>query len=121
MNAARLVVGTKVETTHHTTGHHKWLPAEVVKLTAHFVDIKTEGRGVERYRIDTQEARSAYCGFRSQFRLASLKVGDRVEAGKPGTEDYDTGKIVAITGDSADVAWDTRVITWCDLASLRLI
>lgn len=31
--------------------------------------------------------------------------GDLVEAGEPGTEDYDTGRVVAVAGDQVTVAW----------------
>lgn len=31
--------------------------------------------------------------------------GDLVEAGEPGTEDYDTGRVVAVSGDQVTVAW----------------
>ena len=46
-------------------------------------------------------------------------VGDRVEGGKPGTEDYDTGRVLAITADMATVGWDSGVRTDAPLSSLR--
>ncbi len=31
--------------------------------------------------------------------------GDRVEPGEPGTEDYDTGRVVEVAGGQVTVAW----------------
>jgi hypothetical protein len=45
--------------------------------------------------------------------------GTRVEGGEPGTDDYDTGRIVLIDSDRALVAWDTGVRTWANLEDLR--
>lgn len=41
-----------------------------------------------------------------------------VEAGKG--DDHDTGRIVAIDGDTAMVAWDSGVRTPCALVDLRV-
>jgi hypothetical protein len=71
MNAVDIAIGTKVETTHHLSGHHQWFPAEVVKVTAHCVDIKTARGSVVRYRKDTCREQSSYCGFRSTFRIVT--------------------------------------------------
>lgn len=45
--------------------------------------------------------------------------GDRIEAGEPGTEDYDTGVILTINGDRALVGWDTGTKTWARIGDLR--
>lgn len=45
-------------------------------------------------------------------------VGDRVEAGRPGTEDHDTGRVVAVEGDMVTVAWDSEQITTQPSAAL---
>lgn len=51
--------------------------------------------------------------------MATIKIGVRVEGGQPGTEDYDTGKVLEIEGDRALVGWDSCVSTWADVSSLR--
>ena len=38
---------------------------------------------------------------------SQFSVEDRVESGQIGTDDYDTGKVVAIDGDEVTIAWDT--------------
>lgn len=43
----------------------------------------------------------------------------RIEAGKPGTEDYDTGNVLEIDGDRARIGWDSGVQTWAQVADLR--
>jgi hypothetical protein len=64
-----------------------------------------------------------------------LRVGERVEGGKRGTEDHDTGEVIAVSkpgaratddigGDLSDqqralVAWDTLVEVWHDADELR--
>lgn len=41
-----------------------------------------------------------------------FEIGDRVEGGEPGTEDYDTGRVLGITDDGEiDVGWDSGVRT----------
>jgi len=50
-----------------------------------------------------------------------LSAGDRVEAGEPGTEDYDTGTVVSVDGDTAVVGWYSCVQTAADVDSLRRI
>jgi hypothetical protein len=47
-------------------------------------------------------------------------VGERVESGKPGTEDEDAGTVVSVADGVAVVAWDSEVRTPCDIASLRM-
>lgn len=47
-----------------------------------------------------------------------LAIGQRVEAGEPGTDDHDTGTILAIAGDTAEVGWDSEVQTSIPLAML---
>lgn len=49
----------------------------------------------------------------------TLEIGDRVESG--GGDDHDTGRIIAIDGDRAEVAWRTGVRTWQPLAMLSRI
>jgi hypothetical protein len=42
----------------------------------------------------------------------AIVVGDRVQGGKPGTEDHDTGRVVSIEDDgSLTVAWDSGIVT----------
>lgn len=49
-----------------------------------------------------------------------LKINDRVEGGQHGTEDYDTGRVVAIDGgDQVTVAWDSLVETTQHKALLK--
>lgn len=43
--------------------------------------------------------------------LRVLVVGDRVEAGLRGSEDYDKGRIDAIENGVATVSWDSLVVT----------
>lgn len=47
-----------------------------------------------------------------------IRVGSRVEAGEG--EDHDTGVVQSVDGDVAMVAWDSGVVTPCDVASLQL-
>lgn len=43
----------------------------------------------------------------------TITVGTRVEAGKPGTEDYDTGVVLEVGDDGhVKVGWDSGVKTW---------
>ena len=44
------------------------------------------------------------------FLIVLVSIGSRVEGGLPGTEDHDTGTIVAIDGDQVTVAWDSETI-----------
>jgi len=48
-----------------------------------------------------------------------LGVDVRVEAGKPGTEDYDTGRVVEVDGDFVVVAWDSQIRTRAHASVLR--
>lgn len=43
--------------------------------------------------------------------VADINVGDRVEAGRKGTEDYDMGRVVGIDGDQVEVAWSNGTRT----------
>jgi len=52
-------------------------------------------------------------------RLAQITIGQRVEAGREGTEDYDSGKVIDIDGDTLTVAWDSGVRTQIDVAEVR--
>lgn len=53
--------------------------------------------------------------------VAVLAEGDEVEAGKPGTEDYDTGTVLEIDGDRAFIGWQSGVQTWAQIADLRAL
>lgn len=55
------------------------------------------------------DAYSHWCAGTQAERLIS--VGDRVDGGKPGTENDDTGVVRAINGDMAMVAWDGSMHT----------
>lgn len=49
----------------------------------------------------------------------AMIYGTRVQAGLPGTDDHDTGRVVAIDSNGmALVAWDSGVRTPCPLADL---
>ena len=50
-----------------------------------------------------------------------INVGDRVGAGSEGSDDYDEGKVVAISDDTATVSWDSGVRTSIDLDGLRKV
>ncbi len=50
----------------------------------------------------------------------AMETQTKVEAGKPGTDEYDVGIILAINGDYATVAWDQGVRTPCLIADLRV-
>lgn len=54
-------------------------------------------------------------------REAKRAMADRtkVQAGKPGTQDHDTGRIVALKGNMAEVAWDSGVRTPCSIGDLE--
>jgi hypothetical protein len=41
----------------------------------------------------------------------SFAAGDMVVGGTPGSEDYDTGRVVEVDGDQVTVAWDSGVRT----------
>lgn len=49
-------------------------------------------------------------------------VGERVEGGKPGTEDEDSGVVHSVSDDGlvAMIGWDSEVVTPADVASLRM-
>lgn len=50
-------------------------------------------------------------------RSVSSIIGTQVQGGKPGTEDYDVGDIVAIEG-RVQVCWSNGTVTWEDLKGL---
>lgn len=54
-------------------------------------------------------------------RGSRIAIDDRVEAGKRGTEEYDTGKVLAISGPQAEVGWDSGTRTWTPISDLRLL
>jgi len=47
------------------------------------------------------------------------EVGDKVEAGQEGTDDYDRGEIQEVVDDRAFVAWESQVKTWTPMEDLR--
>lgn len=53
----------------------------------------------------------------------TLKIGNRVEGGKSGTEDYDRGRVMSVDARAkiANVAWDSNVITVATFDSLDVI
>lgn len=57
----------------------------------------------------------------SEAAPAPFEVGDKVDGGKPGTDDFDTGSIleVDINGTKAYVGWDCGVSTWTPFSTLR--
>lgn len=70
---------------------------------------------------DYQIAEEVYQGEPAKF-----SVGDRVQAGWPGTEDYDTGRVIQIDDEHPRlseirylVGWDTCVATWLSESDLR--
>lgn len=48
----------------------------------------------------------------------NLKIGEKVQAGKEGSEDFDIGQILQISEKKALVAWQTGVRTWTPLSDL---
>jgi len=54
------------------------------------------------------------------MKLKDAYIGQKVEGGRPYTEDYDEGRIVALyQGGEARVAWQSGVTTPADVRSLR--
>lgn len=50
----------------------------------------------------------------------NARVGQKVEAGRPYTDDYDEGLIVELAVDgTAKIAWQSGVITIADISELR--
>ncbi len=47
----------------------------------------------------------------TKMKATELKIGDRVEAGKNGTEDYDCGRVDIINDDGVTVSWDSLIVT----------
>lgn len=50
---------------------------------------------------------------------ARFKIGDRVQAGRKGTADYDEGEIVEIVDGKALVAWNSLAKTWVPEGGLK--
>ena len=53
-----------------------------------------------------------------------VRLGMRVEAGRRGTEDHDTGEVLDIDprgepGHEVYVGWDSLSKSWCDANGLR--
>lgn len=48
-----------------------------------------------------------------------FEIGNRVEGGRPGSEDYDTGRVDDVDGDQITVAWDSGVTTTQHASVLR--
>jgi len=54
------------------------------------------------------------------MKLKDAYIGQKVEAGRPYTEDYDEGEILALFADGeAWVGWQSGVKTRADVRSLR--
>jgi hypothetical protein len=58
------------------------------------------------------------------MKLNKITVGMRVESGKPGTKDHDTGVVrdinpMSATGHEVLVGWDSHSANWCAASSLR--
>lgn len=54
------------------------------------------------------------------MRLRDAYIGQKVEGGRPYSEDYDEGEIVALyKGGTAEVAWSGGIRTGADVRSLR--
>lgn len=51
---------------------------------------------------------------------SGYSIGDRVCSGRPGTEDYDEGKLLGLSDNGQPlIAWDSGVRTTCPLSELR--
>lgn len=58
------------------------------------------------------------------MRKSRVQKGMRVEAGEPGTEDHDSGKVLDLnlesaTGHEVLVGWDSGAQTWIEARDLR--
>lgn len=51
---------------------------------------------------------------------AMVKPGDKVHAGKPGTEDFDRGTVDKVEGSKAFVRWQSGVSTWTPISDLAM-
>jgi hypothetical protein len=51
----------------------------------------------------------------------TIAIGDRVEAGEPGTQDYDRGVVQTLTADRAEVAWDSGTTTRISVHELTVL
>lgn len=60
-------------------------------------------------------------GTLSYDETSGLAVGERVEGGRPGTEDHDTGRVVDFDGGQIDVAWDSGTRTRQRADLLRVV
>ncbi|MGF1455488.1 MAG: hypothetical protein ACFB6R_08950 [Alphaproteobacteria bacterium] len=49
-----------------------------------------------------------------------IAVDTRVETGTPGSDDFDTGRVVKVEGDVATVAWDRGQNASHPVADLRV-
>jgi len=50
----------------------------------------------------------------------TFRIGDLVEGGAPGTEDYDRGRVIDIDGDEVTVAWQSGVRTTQPAADISM-
>lgn len=71
-------------------------------------------------RLDSRlrEQHEVGCPMREASRR-QIRVGSRVAGGQEGTEDFDTGEVLAISGRIATVGWDSGVRTDVDVDQLR--
>lgn len=69
-------------------------------------------------RLDDAARANSGAGW---YLWVEMAEGDRVCAGAPGTQDYDTGRVIALNGDVATVAWDSLVRTVVPVSDLRRI
>jgi hypothetical protein len=76
---------------------------------------------LERFGIKTALGYPSAEREDSEMARRTFKVGDRVEGGKPGTEDFDTGRIVEINRRAkvATVTWDSFQTTHAPIDILR--
>lgn len=96
-------------------------------LRAHFagtgwslVRVERDDREFQRYgQPGEREMIEAFIPVTEEDDASAISEGDRIEAGKPGTEDYDTGTVLEINGDRAFIGWNSGVQTWAQLADLR--
>lgn len=68
-----IIVGAKVEVTHHMTFNAMWFSATVVRVTPCFIDVRRDdwpGSKPVRYRRSTSTEVTGYCGFFSKVRMS---------------------------------------------------
>lgn len=58
-------------------------------------------------------------GYHIRPAEGSLQVGDRVEGGQRDSEDWDAGRVVALRGTEALIAWQSETRTWTPISLLR--